>query len=124
MWRELVVVVSGESEERQVENSLTTLGSVTTVRERHYHLTNVGGGYELEIAFDALAEEYSDAEREFMATHCPDPRTILVLYMEVAPLTALFAVLPADAWVDTETPGDLRLVRPPEALDIVNRRTY
>ena len=124
MWRELVVVVSGESQERRVEASLADIGAVTTVRERHYHLANVAGDYELEVAFDALADEYSDAEREVMATYCADPRTILVLYMEIEPLSALFAVLPADAWVDAEAPGDLTLVRLGEALDIVRQRTY
>ena len=70
MWRELVVVVSGESQERQVEASLADIGAVTTVRERHYHLANVAGDYELEVAFDALADEYSDAERQVMARYC------------------------------------------------------
>lgn len=124
MWRELVGVVSGEPRERQVEESLADVGAVTTVRERHYHLANVAGEYELEVAFEALADEYSDAERTVMARYCPDPRTILVLYMDIAPLSAFFAVLPADAWVDTEAPDDLRLVRPAEALDIVRQRTY
>jgi hypothetical protein len=124
MWRELVVVVSGEAQERQLEASLAVVGAVTTVRERHYHLAKVAGDYEFEVAFDALADEYSDAERTVMARYCPDPRTILVLYMDVDPLSAFFAVLPADAWVDTETPDDLTLLRPSEALDIVGRRTY
>ena len=124
MWRELVFVVSGEAQERQVEASLANLGAVTSVHERHYHLAYVAGNDELEVAFDALADEYSDAERDVITSCCLDPRTILVLYMEVAPLSALFAVLPADAWVDTERPGDLTLVRLGEALDIVTQRTY
>ena len=124
MWRELVVVVSGESDERRVEDSLAKFGSLTVVQDRHYHLTNIGGEYEIEVAFDALADEYSDAERKVMAACCADPRTILVLYMEVPPLSTFFAALPAHAWVDAEAPGNLKLVRPAEALEIVGRRTY